>query len=137
MTEEGDPLMKKARKFYLIFCGVLFLHSAIALARHHGFAAGVSGILGVSLLTVHFLAPALSVTLYNLYTALFMFLGKTLTKLFMVLFFYVILTPYGLLLRLLKGDMLFRALDPKRKSYWIERPAGDPEVSDRRCENPF
>jgi succinate dehydrogenase hydrophobic anchor subunit len=129
--------MEKARKFYLIFCSVLLVHSAIAFYRHHASAGRVSGILSVSLLGLHFAAPAFSLTLYRLYTALFMFLGKCLTKLFMVLFFYVILFPYGWILRLLSGDLLHRELRPKKVSYWIEREPVHPDIADKRCENPF
>lgn len=133
----ADAGLKKARKFYLVFCGVLLAHSVIAFTRHHGLAGRISGGVAIFLITLHFLAPALSVTVYNLYTALFSFLGRLLTKVFMVLFFYVIFSPYGFFLRLVRGDLLCRKWEPGAESYWMERKKAAPEVSDKACENPF
>ena len=55
-------------------------------------------------------------------------IGWALSHVVLALFFYGVLTPVGLLFRLLGRDPLDRAFDPERKSYWVDLA----EVTDKR-----
>jgi hypothetical protein len=48
-------------------------------------------------------------------------IGWTVTHLVLLIVFFTVLTPIGLLLRLTGHDPLRRAFDPAAESYWIER----------------
>jgi hypothetical protein len=55
-------------------------------------------------------------------------IGWVLSHAVLGIFFYLVLTPVGLLFRLIGRDPLERAFDPERKSYWVDLP----EVRDKR-----
>ena len=129
--------MKEVRRFYLIFCSILITYSVIAFYRHHGLLSRIFGGVGVGLILLHFLAPAVSETLYRLQRAVLSALGGILTKIFMCVFFCAIFSPYGILLRWLQGDPLHRRKDSKKTSYWIERKAASLEDSEKFCRNPY
>jgi hypothetical protein len=57
------------------------------------------------------------------------------TRLILALFFYVVMTPYGLLSRWLREDPLDLAWKDGRPSYWIDVPEG--ERTPERYENMF
>ena len=56
-------------------------------------------------------------------------LGWVNTRLFLGLFFYLILTPMGLLVRLLGKDLLDERIDRKASSYWKKRDPAPPDPS--------
>jgi hypothetical protein len=62
-------------------------------------------------------------------------LGWLNTRLLLGVFFYLILTPIGLLLRLTGRDLLDRKIDPAARTYWSKREVVpfDPE----RCERMY
>ena len=49
-------------------------------------------------------------------------IGQFITLLLFTVTFFVIFTPVGIILRLLKKDILSRKFNQKRLSYWIDRP---------------
>ncbi len=54
---------------------------------------------------------------------LFLFpLGWTISHLVLAIVYYVVLTPFGLVMRVFGHDPLARHLDASAKTYWVERP---------------
>jgi len=49
-------------------------------------------------------------------------IGAIVTTLMMLILFYLVFSPVGLLLRLLKKDILHLKRDPQKETYWIDRP---------------
>jgi hypothetical protein len=49
-------------------------------------------------------------------------IGWILSHTVLAIFFYFVLTPVGLLFRLIGRDPLERAFDSERKSYWVDLP---------------
>jgi hypothetical protein len=49
-------------------------------------------------------------------------IGLMIGNVLMALVYYVVVTPIGLVFKLLGKDPMHRKLDPEAKSYWIERP---------------
>lgn len=71
-------------------------------------------------------APALLAPLKQLWLALGDLLRRVTTPLVLAFIFYVVLTPMGLLMRLLGKDLLRLRRDASAESYWIERDPPGP-----------
>ncbi len=127
--------LKQARRFYWIIGTALSVYAFLAWRNAHFTRS--KAMLGVALmlLCIHYALPGFSLSLFQLNQRFLSKLGALLTKLFLILFFYVIFTPYGILIRFFQKDPLQRALEPKRASYWVRR--GDAEAQSKACENPY
>ena len=64
---------------------------------------------------------------YIAWMSLALVLGLLVSTLLLTVFFYLVVTPTGLIARLLGKDFLHRKRNPKAQSYWIpkERPVGN------------
>ncbi len=63
------------------------------------------------------------------------FIGTTVMGLMLSLMFYLIFGTTGIVLRLLKKDLLNEKLEPQKESYWIKRTKN---ISDKKYyENQF
>ena len=131
---EGDPL-KKSRGFYRVFCPVLLAMAGLSAFFRHPTRACVLAGISVFLLTLHLVLPHLSAKLFEAYAGLMAKVGAFLTRAFITLFFYVIFTPYGLMVRAFQGDPLKRKIDKSAGSYWA--PKSDADNAAERCERPF
>ena len=49
------------------------------------------------------------------------FLGRMISPIIMALIFFIVVTPIGLIMRLLRKDLLNLKYNKKNKSYWIEK----------------
>ncbi len=120
MIEKIDTSRKKVRNFGFLF-GVL----AIALGGYWMFrgnaswvwAAGVSGFFWVTALIGY---PVLK-PLYVGWMAFAFALAWVNTRLVLGVFYYLVLTPIGIVLRLAGKDLLSEKLDRTSSSYWIKR----------------
>jgi hypothetical protein len=54
-------------------------------------------------------------------------LGLIVSTIILTVFFYIVVTPIGLLARAVGKDFLSRRLAPESKSYWIARSVGTPK----------
>ena len=52
------------------------------------------------------------------------FIGEVVSGLVLVVLFYAVFAPAGIVLRLIGRDLLDEARDPSQPSYWHKRPAG-------------
>ncbi len=120
MHSDKDFVKRKKVFFIAVFCGCL-IYTSLAIWRHHTTRATVIGSIGAFLMFIYIFLPPVSDALFRLHTAILTKIGEFLTKAFMILFFYVIFCPYGFLLRLTCGDLLKRAIEPDKSSYWIEK----------------
>jgi len=57
------------------------------------------------------------------------------TRLIMFLIFYLVFTPVGLVLRLLRKDLIKQRWDKEAESYWIRRP--ETPFDPKRYENQY
>ena len=51
------------------------------------------------------------------------FIGKIVTTLLLTILFYGVFAPVGLILRLMRKDLLEQLFDPKANSYWHKHPS--------------
>ncbi len=127
--------LKKSRKFYFIFCPVLLAVAVLSYFTGHVARAGILAALSLLLLTLHLALPETSAAFFEAYSSLMSKSGALVTRVFMILFFYVIFTPYGVLARVLQGDVLKRKADASAETYWI--PKSEIDNASDRCERPF
>lgn len=71
-------------------------------------------------------APRLLLPLYIGLTAITLPIGFVVSHVIMAVLFYLVITPFGLVFRLIGRDALHRKFDPAAESYWVQRePVGD------------
>jgi len=78
---------------------------------------------------ISYFAPGFARPIYVVLVALTFPIGWTISHLIMGLIYYAVLTPIGLLLRLIGHDPLRRKLDPQAETYWV---AHCPPPNDQR-----
>jgi hypothetical protein len=107
------------RKFALTVGGVFVLIGVLLFFRHRSgypFFLGIGAILAV----FGVIWPRALKNVYIAWMALAFTLGFATSTVILVLFFFLFLTPIGLLARLFKKDFLARKLDKHATSYWIQ-----------------
>ncbi len=115
-----DSSPKEVRKFGFLFSGLCVAVGAYSLYKNgHAWpwlAGGAAFFLGTGL----FLHPVLR-PIYVGWMKFAQILGWVNTRILLGVFFYLILTPAGLVMRLLGKDPMDRRFDRAARSYWILR----------------
>lgn len=120
MTKKVSATREQVRKF-----GIMFGVIAVALAAYSFYKVGhawpwLLAVGGFFFATGLFLYPVLR-PLYIGWMSFAYALAWVNTRILLGLFFYLILTPIGLVLRLLGKDLLDERIDGAAKSYWVKR----------------
>ncbi|UCD55047.1 MAG: hypothetical protein JSV93_05925 [Candidatus Omnitrophota bacterium] len=114
---------KELREFGLTIGIILVILGGVSLWRDKGFYPyflGIGGLFIVSGLTLpHILKP-----LQKVWMSFSIIVGFFSSRLILSILFYIVLTPIGLITRLLGKDILGQRIDKTRRSYWHEREAG-------------
>jgi len=79
----------------------------------------------LSFFTIAVIRPKLLEPLNFLWFKLGMLLGAIIAPLVMILVYFCVVTPTGLLMRLFGKDPLLLKRDPTAKTHWIERDSSD------------
>ena len=106
------------RNFGLTVGGVFLLLGILFLLRHR---SGYSAFLGAGAVLIAFglIWPRALKTIYIGWMALAFTLGFLMSNVILVLVFFLLVTPIGLLARLFQKDFLLRKWDKPAGSYWI------------------
>ena len=106
------------RKFGLTVGGVFILLGVLLLLRHR---SSYSSFLGAGVLLVAFgvIWPRALKYIYIAWMALAFTLGFLMSNVILTLFFFLLVTPIGLLARLFQKDFLARKWNKEERSYWI------------------
>jgi hypothetical protein len=117
------------RGFGIVFAVFFTLIGLLPLRAHHP-VRWWALVLAVLFLGVALLQPAWLRPLNRIWTQLGLLLGRVVSPLVTALLFFLVVTPIGLLFRLLKKDPLRLASSPDASTYWIERqpPGPAPET---------
>ena len=107
------------RKFGLTVGSVFVLFGVLVLLRHRSSYPYFLGV-GVALITFSVIWQRALKYVYISWMALAFTLGFVMSNLILVLFFFLLVTPIGLIARLFRKDFLARRWDKKAASYWIE-----------------
>jgi Saxitoxin biosynthesis operon protein SxtJ len=109
------------RRFGLTVGGVFVLLGVVLLLRHKSsypffLAAGAILTAGGAIW------PRALKYVYIAWMALAFTLGFVMSNVILILFFFIVVTPIGLLARLFGKDFLARKWNTQAASYWIQRP---------------
>jgi hypothetical protein len=119
-----DPPRATLRQFaglWLIFFGGLALWEG--WVRSHTGLALLWAVLALTIGPMGLLRPGWIRPIYVGWMVLAFPIGWTVSQVMLVLMFYGLFTPIGLVFRLLGRDPLHRARRPGVESYWIPKPA--------------
>ena len=133
MSEHAIKTVQDLRKFGFAFTGGLTLLGSLLLWR--GKAAGpyVLGAAAV-VLTLALLAPAALRPLEKLLATIFRWVTTALTYVILVLTYYLVVTPMGIVMRLVGKKPLHLKREPDRASFWVPVEEDGPHS---RPEHPY
>tara|TARA_Y100000992_G_C21267385_1_gene494675 strand:- start:32 stop:418 length:387 start_codon:yes stop_codon:yes gene_type:complete len=107
------------RSFGIVFFVVFLLISLYPLINH-GEIRLWSLIISLGFLFLGIINSKVLSPLNKLWFRFGLFLGKIISPIIMGIIFFLVVTPIGLLMRLLKKDLLNLKFE-KKKTYWIEK----------------
>ena len=128
-------MMDKERKNLLVFgygWAVILTVIALRLWMKHGFSASkiVLLIMAVLFLLVSACRVQILKPVYKIWMAVGHKISFVLSTIILGVLFYTVFSIAGLILRLLRKDLLNRSIQPELNSYWLMRkmsPAGQEE----------
>lgn len=113
------------RSFGFVFAGVAAIIAVFPLFFGGELRLWATAI-AAAFLGVTFVAPKLLATPNRLWFKFGMFLGGIVAPIVMGIIYLLVITPFGLVMRLAGKKLLDTKLDPDAASYWIRRDdAGD------------
>ena len=112
--------VRELRKFGLMVGGVFVAIGVVLLLRHKSNYPIVLGV-GSTLILFGAIWPRALKWIYVAWMTLAFTLGFVMSNVILTLFFFLLVTPIGLLARLFGKDFLAQKLDKKAASYWIPR----------------
>ena len=110
--------VRELRKFGLMVGGVFFAIGVLFLLRHKSNPSFFLG-LGTTLILFGTIWPHALKYVYIAWMALAFTLGFVMSNVILTLFFFLLVTPIGLLSRLLGKDFLAQKWNESATSYWI------------------
>ncbi len=119
------PSQRELKKFAMLWIGFFGLIGVYVLWRHESLRAAVMLWIVAAAGSAGVVRPSVFRPVYLVWMTLALPIGWTVSHLLLVIVYYVVLTPIGLLMKLVGYDPLQRRLDRSAKSYWIthESPA--------------
>jgi len=129
LRRKQDGRGSSDRGFAFVFAAFFTLFGLLPLRTHHPprwWAFPISGLF----LLIGMLKPVLLRPLNKYWTKLGVLMGRVVSPVVTAVLFYAVVTPTGLLFRLLGKDPLRLSWDTSAASYWIERqpPGPAPET---------
>lgn len=125
----------QGRRFALTVAGAFAVLAAISFWRGRLIVPGVLGGMAIALLLAGLIVPSRLEPIERAWMSLGHALSKVTTPVFMAIVYFLVLTPVGLLRRLLGKNALVRVA--RGDSYWIARTRADRETARRRMERQF
>lgn len=124
----------------LTMLAIIFLVIPSAIGGYqllrHGSESGYYWIGAGVILAVCRLIPPVFTRIYKVWIYLSVILGYFVSRILLTLIFFLVLTPTGLLMRLVGRDPMERKLDPNAQSYWNRREPQE-DTSIERYEKQF
>ena len=121
-TPRNDILNQELRKFGFNLGLGLNILGCIMFYRHKGHFIWFSGIGSIAIILA-ILSPALLKPIKKFLDAVIFSFGQSVGFISLLIVFYLIVAPMGILLRLIGKDLLHQKIDKKSASYWLSREA--------------
>ncbi len=121
---KSKPDKKELRKFAITIWAVLSIIGGIILwqKKDIGFILWTIGIL---ILLPGLFWPKILEPIYKVWMTFALLLGFVMNHLILAMMFYVVITPIGIVKRMIKKDPLQISLNRAIESYWIKRTNDD------------
>ncbi|MEK7224692.1 MAG: SxtJ family membrane protein [Bacteroidota bacterium] len=116
------PTKQQLNVFVAGLCIILVLLSQKSFRTGRGSLSLVLLGLAITLLILYLIKRYFVIQFYVKWMRVASCIGAIVTSIAMVVLFYFIFTPIAIVLRLLKKDVLNLRIEPKQKTYWLERP---------------
>ena len=129
------------RKFGFVSGGILIFLGALVVFANRAeevvFTTNAQILGGIALLFIllALIAPALLKPVNSVMVVVALTIGWFITRLVLIILFYLVFFPMGVLLKVMGKDNLRRTVDRNTDSYWIARP--DEEFDPARCRRLF
>jgi len=120
MQNDSTVSNEQARKTTLVVATVLILLAAWNIYRGRMTVVTVLGGIGIVLLVIAFFIPVAARGFHRFWMGLAGILGYVNSRILLTVLYYIVLTPYGLISRVIGRDPLMRRGGTK-ESYWIKR----------------
>lgn len=114
---QGPPVW---RKFGLVVGGVFLALAALAWWRGASWFP-VALAVGAPLVVLGAVVPKWLRLVYQGWMFLAVIMGFVVTRIILVVFFFLVITPVALWFRLIGRDALHRKFDREAKTYWLEK----------------
>jgi hypothetical protein len=115
---------KELKKFGLLVGSVFVVLSGIGMYRGWSIVAtGTLLLAGVMLLSCGMFLPESLRQAYRIWMAAAFAIGWLVSRMILVMLFYFVLTPVGLLARIFEKEFLDTDFRKKKESYWIPKSA--------------
>lgn len=122
MLQIKSPTKKQLKVFVMGLCLImLFLAGKYYRANKINLSLTFIALILI-LLILYLLKREFVIQFYKIWMRCASFMGIVVTGILMMVIFYLVFTPVGLFLRLLRKDLLNLKKDPKLNSYWIDKP---------------
>ncbi len=129
LARDEPPKGSSDRSFGLVFAAAFAVLAAWPLL-HGEVVRRWALVPAAAFAALAFAAPRVLAPLNRVWMRFGLLLGRVMNPLVLGLLFFPVVTPMGLVMRLLGKDPLRRCLEPKAASYWIERrPPGPVPMS--------
>ena len=135
MARKKRTESQEARRFGWVLPIVLALIAGFAYWRGRETAAKVLIGIGLAGLAASLVLPALWLRFFRLWMKLAEAMGFVMTRVLLGLFYFLIVTPVGLFMRLIRRDALNTAYHDGKPTYWIDKEPVEPSVD--RYEKQF
>lgn len=119
-TEVKKASIKDVRIFSLIWSFIFLIIAVWPLSSGEGARGWAITIAGLFLI-VALMRPMMLSGFYSIWTRFGELMGGVISKVTLVILFYSLITPFGLVFRILKKDPLNKKLKPDAVSYWVVR----------------
>lgn len=112
---------KQLRKFGLLMTAVCFVFAAVFWRREAPTGVYFFSSLALCFAAAGIFRPYLLFFLYKSWFGLSFVIGFFISRLILFVLYYLLITPVGLVLRFVKGDVLRQEINKNAASYWVER----------------
>ena len=114
------PKLPSNRNFGIVFFAVFLVISLYSLTFGGGVAKWSLAV-SIVFLILGLINSKILTPLNRLWFKFGILLGRIVSPIVMALIFFAVVTPIGLIMRLLRKDLLNLRYNKKSKSYWIEK----------------
>ncbi len=122
---EKIDLNKRNLLKFGITMGIAFLVIAIFVLIRHKHSALPLAIIAVIFSVAAGIAPGFLKPAYIIWMRFAFALSWINTRLILIIIFYLVFTPIGLIMRLCRVDLLERGIDKHKASYWKKKEPGE------------